>query len=68
MNEPLEQRFLTGGPWRGSRGSAKITKVKRYPLKPILQGFWGPPVVLIDTLGVHEIFFLTFRGPRSIKG
>ena len=24
----LEHRFLTGGPWRGSRGSVKITKVK----------------------------------------
>ena len=57
-NFVLGHRFLTWGPWRGSRGSAKISKVKESThLNLFLQGFRGPPVVPFDTLGVRGIFF-----------
>ncbi len=37
-----------------------------YPFKPLLSGFKGPPLALIDTLGVRGIFF-SFRVPLSKK-
>ena len=69
MNKRLRHRFLTGGPWRVSWGSAKMTKNKvLYPFKPLLYGFRGPPVVPSNTIGFRESFYFIFRGPRSKKG
>ena len=39
-----------------------------YPLKPLLQVFRGPSVVLFDSLGVRGNYFWTFRCPWSKKG
>jgi hypothetical protein len=55
--ENLDHRFLTGGPWRGSGVYEDHKSKVLYPFKPLLYGFGGPPLALIDTLWVREIFF-----------
>ncbi len=59
--EVLEShRFLTGGRWKGSRGSAKIREVKHCTrsFTPLLQELSGLPVVCnIKTLGVDGNYF-----------
>ena len=37
----LKRRLLTWGPWRGSRGSTKITKVKFYTLLNLFYRYSG---------------------------
>ncbi len=39
-------------------GSQILPKYKLYPIKSLLQGFRGPPMELIDTIGVRWYFWL----------
>ena len=70
----FKHRFLVGGQWgrwKGSWGSAKITKVKYciivWYCKTLLMVFSGPQVVHFDILGFSG-FFLTIRVSWSNKG
>ena len=54
----LNLRFLTGGPWIGSRGSVKIHESKELDLfKPLLQKFSGPSKAHFYSLGVRGNLF-----------
>jgi hypothetical protein len=53
----LRHRFLTRGPWttRGLGGPKISSKNLLYPFESL--GFRGPPMAIIDTIGVRERYF-----------